>query len=410
MAKLNVRDRNKNKPDKKPNWEYRFEGAKVNGKRKLISKSGFRTKKEAEEAGTKALAEYLGGGQPSKPSEISLSDYLDLWIEQYVEVNLRPKTQASYQGIINNHIKPAIGHYKLVSLNPGLLQDFANKLKNKGYSRRHIVNILSTITNALNYAIEPLQYIKHNPMKHVKTPKVERAPRQRIVLSPENWERIISRFPFGNKYHIPLIIGYHTGLRISEVFALTWNDIDFDKKEITVNKQIVKIKPDEGKALWCFGPPKTGASIRTVKIGNTLLKILRAEKTRQNENRLRYGEYYTFYAREHAGESIYNIVSNNAGDVKLLCVDESGQFVTTDSFKYCSRVIHHELKIEFDFHSLRHTHATILVENGADIKNVQARLGHEKIQTTLQTYVHNTEEMAERSVDIFERAIGGQKI
>ena len=93
----------------------------------------------------------------------------------------------------------------------------------------------------------------------------------------------------------------------------------------------------------------------------------------------------------------------------MLCVCEDGSFVTTDSFKYCSRVIHHELKLKFDFHSLRHTHATILVENGADIKNVQARLGHEKIETTLQTYVHDTEGMAERSVDIFERAIGGQK-
>lgn len=410
MAKLNVRDRNKNKPDKKTNWEYRFEGAKVDGKRKHIQKSGFRTKKEAEEAGTKALAEYLGGSQPSKPSEISLSDYLDLWIEQYVAVNLRHKTQLSYQGIINNHIKPTIGHYKLVSLNPGLLQDFANKLKNKGYSRRHIVNILSTVTNALNYAIEPLQYIKHNPMKHVKTPKVERTPRQRIVLSSENWERIISRFPFGNKYHIPLIIGYHTGLRISEVFGLTWDDIDFEKREITVKKQIVKYKPDEQKALWCFGPTKTESSKRVVKIGESLLKILKSEKARQNENHLRYGEYYTFYSLKKIDEKIFNFIPDNKDAVKLICVDENGQFVTTDSFKYCSRVIHHELKIEFDFHSLRHTHATILVENGADVKNVQARLGHEKIETTLQTYVHNTEDMAERSVDIFERAIRGQKI
>lgn len=402
MASVNVRKRG-------AKWEYRFEGAKINGERKQISKSGFRTKKEALEAGTKALVEYQNGGHSFQPSDISLSDFLDLWFDQYVVVNLRHKTQASYKGIITNHIKPKLGHFRLLSLTPGKLQDFANELKISGYSRRHIVNILSLLNNSLNYAIEPLQFLKHNPMAHVKVPKIERAPRQRIVLSADDWSRIIGRFPFGNKYHVPLMIGFHAGLRISEVFALTWDDVDFKNKTISINKQIVKFKPEGSKALWCFGPCKTKSSVRVVKIGDSLLKILKAEKARQNKNRLLYGEYYSLHKLEKIDELTSQLVPSGSGSVHLVCVDDSGHFVTTDSFKYCSRVIHHELKLEFDFHSLRHTHATILVENGADIKNVQARLGHEKIETTLQTYVHNTEEMAERSVDIFERAIGGQK-
>ena len=68
-----------------------------------------------------------------------------------------------------------------------------------------------------------------------------------------------------------------------------------------------------------------------------------------------------------------------------------------------SRVIHHEMHLAFDYHSLRHTHATLLIESGADVKNVQTRLGHTNIETTLQTYVHDTEKMAERSVDLFEK-------
>lgn len=409
MAKVNVRDRNKSKPDKKPNWEYRFEGAKVNGKRKHISKAGFKTKKEALEAGTKALAEYMGGGAVVQPTELSFSDYLDEWVEKYVVVNLRPKTESSYRSICEIHVKPVLGHYKLKSLTPATLQDFANGLKKKGYSKRHITNILSLLKNALRYAVEPLQYIQQNPMLHVQSPKVDKPAKQRIVLPPENWERIIGRFPFGNKYHIPLMIGYHTGARISEAFALTWDDIDFDAREITINKQIVKIKKGTDKAKWCFADTKTASSVRTVKIGETLLKTLKKERLRQNENRLRYGEYYITYEREKIDEKTFHFRPAVGGDVRLVCVDESGEFVTTDSFKYCSRVIHHELKIEFDFHSLRHTHATILVENGADVKNVQKRLGHEKIETTLQTYVHDTEDMAERSVDIFEKAIKGVK-
>lgn len=156
MAKVNVRDRNKNKPEKKPNWEYRFEAAKVGGKRKHISKAGFRTKKEALEAGSAAIVEYNSGGSSVKPSDISLSDFLDQWMEQYVQVNLRHKTQASYQGIINNHLRPNLGHFRLFALSPSDLQGFANSLKKQGYSRRHVVNILSLLTNALNYAIEPL--------------------------------------------------------------------------------------------------------------------------------------------------------------------------------------------------------------------------------------------------------------
>lgn len=404
MAQVTTRNRNKN-TDKKPNWEYRFEAARINGKRKHISKSGFRTQKEALAAGTKALAEYNSGGQTFQPAEISFSDYLDLWLEKYVMVNLRPKTQESYKGIINNHIRPALGQFKLNALNPSALQDFANSLKTKGYSKRHIVNIMSTITNSLNYAIEPLQYIKHNPAKLIKLPKVERAPRQRIVLSPEDWEQIISRFPFGNKYHIPLMIGYYTGMRISEVFALTWEDIDFEKLEIKVSKQIVKIKPDREKAKWCFGEPKTKSAHRIVRIGSNLSETLKREKLRQKENKLLYGHYRTKYSLCEMDE----LVPDENGKIDLLCVNDDGTFVTTDSFKYCSRVIHHELKIDFDFHSLRHTHATILIENGISPKSVQKRLGHEKIETTLQTYVHETPEMAEEAAEAFDRATGGQK-
>lgn len=415
MAKLRLTNRNEDKFDKngkrkKPNWEWRFE-IRINGKRKSFSKSGFRTKPEAEAAGTLALAEYHGGGY-RKPQEILVADFLDIWIKEYVNINLRHKTQKCYIGIIYNHLKPAFGHYQINALSSAAIQTFVNGLKAKGISKRHTENILSTLKNALNYAIEPLQFIKMNPAQFVKLPRFEKESKKRIVIESKDFEKIISRFPEGNKWHLPLMIGYHTGMRISEVFALTWGDIDLDKGIITVSKQTVRYKPDDGKVKWCFGATKSKAGVRAFRIGATLHELLKRENIRQKEKRLLYGEFYAKYGliefKDKNGETLSEIV-RDPKDISPVCVNDDGTLINTDSFKYCSRVIHHELKLDFDFHSLRHTHATILAESGVNPKALQSRMGHEKIETTFRTYIHRTETMDDESAQLFERAIARTK-
>lgn len=133
------------------------------------------------------------------------------------------------------------------------------------------------------------------------------------------------------------------------------------------------------------------------------------------EQELSYGEYYTnHYLKEEKDEknnTIYRIIPVEKSVpcalpvANLVMRKENGEFSSPDSFKYAARVIHHELNLKFNFHSLRHTHATMLIENGANIKDVQARLGHSDIETTLNTYTHATEKMAEQSVEIFEKVI-----
>ena len=140
---------------------------------------------------------------------------------------------------------------------------------------------------------------------------------------------------------------------------------------------------------------------------------MKKEKAEQLKNEMKYGEYYTIHVKkietDEKGNDMIRVVpiqkcvESPLQRIRLVCVDENGQYTSTDSFKYCSRVIHHEMHLTFDYHSLRHTHATLLIESGADVKNVQTRLGHTNIETTLQTYVHDTEKMAERSVDLFEK-------
>lgn len=408
-------------------WEYRFEAAPVDGKRKQISKGGFRTKSEALSEGNKALTEYNRSGQYFEPTEISIYDYLNYWFDTYCKVNLKYNTQIAYMNIIKNHLQPRLGKYKLKSLNPATIQEMINDLKLCGYSLNHLKGIINVLSDSINYAVYPLQYIQQNPIQYVKIPKVEKKPKERIILTQEEFETIINRFPFGNRYYVPLMIGYYCGLRISETFALTWDDINLERKELSVNKIIVKRKYGnnirenlqssntrrEVKSNWYFGSPKTKKSNRIVKFGDSLYSILKAEKKKQHENEIFYGDQFMIHVlideKDEKGNTIKRIMPLQKcihapyERVKMVCIAENGEYTSTDSFKYCSRVIHRELKIAFDYHSLRHTHATRLIESGASIKSVQERLGHEDIKTTMNTYVHTTEEMENEAVEIFEQ-------
>lgn len=408
-------------------WSYYFDLGKVDGKRKRKEKGGFRTKKEAESALAQAINEYNNAGSVFEPSEITVTDYLNQWFDLYCKTNLKYNTQVGYLRIIQGHLVPRFGMYRLKAITPAMLQEYAVDLKMNGLSKNHLTGILSVFSAALNYAVEPMHYLTSNPMKYVKFPKVEKKPRERIILTLDEWECIINRFA-DTRYYIPLMIGFFTGLRISETFALTWDDIDFKNRTITVNKQVIKrnFGADVRKAVekhtkrpqgssWYFTTPKTAASNRTVKFGDTLYNALKVEKKKQTKNEIQYGEYYTIHTLkpelDEKGNEIKRLmpvqkcIQPALQRVHMVCISENGEYTSTDSFKYCSRVIHKELLLAFDYHSLRHTHATLLIESGADVKDVQVRLGHTNIETTLNTYVHDTDKMIERSVDIFEAAV-----
>lgn len=386
-------------------WYYSFEASSVDGKRKRIERVGGRTKREALVALRLALQEYNNVGLHFEPSEISVADYMDYWLKNYVEMNCKFNTIDGYTRIINNHIKPSIGSYKLKSVSPAILQQFMNEKATQGYSKSYLVNMLTVLSGSFKAAVFPYEFIRDNPMQYVKLPKNKhrKYDTDRKVITVDEFNTIIERFPEGSTFYMPLQIAYHTGTRIGECCALTWDDVDLENGTISINKIILK----QEKKQWYFGTTKTESSVRKIPIGKTLVSILKRHRKWQMENRLKYGQYYYHYYvnkedRVYGSDGLTDFKSADQ-PVHFVCTAESGKLVTPETVKYCSRVINYELLIQFNFHALRHTHATLLIENGANMKDVQERLGHSRLATTMDTYTHVTEKMSNDTVAIFEK-------
>jgi prophage lambdaBa02, site-specific recombinase, phage integrase family len=406
-------------------YQYQFAIASIDGKRKYKNKSGFRTKSEAIEAGVKAYNEYINVGHCIEPSKMSYSDYLDYWMKEHCEINLKYHTIQAYQNIIKNHIKPKLGFYMLSQLTTSVIQEFINNIYlEKGFSKNFLKNILKVLKGSLGYATDVVGFIKVNPSLKVRLPKYDIPDSDPVyILSNEEVEKILERFSNNPCVYYAFLTAYYTGLRVSEVFGLTWDDIDFVKRTITVNKNILKKNQAGGTkkrlisgnstTVWYFGTCKTKGSYRTIEIGDTLLKALKKYKEEQIQNRKDYGDTYMKHYKKIVNNPYNNkpeikIINAYAElevpleEVKLVFLKKNGVFEGTDSCKHPFKVIHYELGIPCRFHDFRDTHATRLIEAGADIKAVSKRLGHSNIRTTYEIYVKVTTKMESDTVEKFE--------
>lgn len=380
-------------------WSYSFELAQIAGKRKRVEKGGFRTKALAESALAKAIAEYNSCGNSFKPSEISVTDYCDYWLENYAKANYRPTTYAMSKSYINYHIKNNIGGYKLRALTPAILQEWVNNIK----SHSSMVNIATKFSKMLRYAVHPLGFIQQNPMQYVELPKSQKQTAPIKVITDKDFLKIMELFPQGNKYHLAFCLGLYCGLRIDEAMSLTWTDILPIKDEINVHQQLYKYE-----GAWHMGRVKTAGSVRFIKYGKLLADELRFQRTWQEKNKKLYGEYYLNHYL-HDGIICTLPASIKAPDdfipLDFINTWENGQIVNYVTMNSPVNRIKKVLGKNFNYHMLRHTHATKLINGGAKLKTVQTRLGHSRAQTTIDVYVHDTEEMENEAVAIIESCL-----
>lgn len=417
-------------------YEYRFEGAVINGKRKWITKSGFKTKTEAKRAGLTALQQYETIGQVISPSDMSFADYLDLWLKDDCMVDLKPTTIANYQKKIENHIKPALGGYHLRAIKKEDLQTFILEMFDNGYAKNTLSCIIGILSKSMNYAVDH-KYLLYSPAIRLKLPK-NRTPKkptrsiEREYIPIDIATAIFKRFPEGAPNHIPLRLGYECGLRISEAFALVWEDIDIANKTITINRQIqwqqdnTKTRREKvlsnghsesGSGFWYFTNPKYN-SFRTIAISDSLAGLLKREQERQEVMKQYYKDNYAFcYAEQpllFGGKTNPQVFSinpiNNIGAgtlINFVCVRNNGTYITSRTMQHTSTVIRKDIYERFSYHALRHTHSTMLYEAGTSDKYISERLGHKDSRITRETYIHLTDLSREQGRTMINQLFNG---
>lgn len=211
-----------------------------------------------------------------------------------------------------------------------------------------------------------------------------------------------------------------TGMRTGEVCALTWDDINFEDKTITINHNVYS-KPKDEKGKWFIGTPKTINSERKIYICDTLLIALSNYKNKQENLRKMYGKKYHYYHLEevknkHGKVIEYRIVETDR-KIKKMChlnlvfTKHDGTYTGTNIIKYPYKVIHDELGFEnCRFYDLRGSFATKALRSGVEIKDVAEILGHSRIETTENYYISSSTENQKNATKLIEKQIQSEVI
>ena len=386
MSKIRIRKRGKT-------YSYSFEVSK--NPRRMKEKGGFATEDEAFDAGVKAYADWKSGNIGITSENVKLRDYLASWLENVVRPNVKRTTFSNYANAVKARINPYLGDVCVQELRPRDVDVWLQSLAKKGLSHGTIQQTKTVLSVALKYAVYPAELIPANPTAGLSIPRS--APRkvvQRTVITPERFAAI----PTNNRYYSAVKILYHTGMRISEVLGLTWEDVDLKTGEIRVVRQRQRQN--------YFDTPKTDTSTRNFYADGILLAYLRTLKAAQTKEEMRLGKAYQIVYEDVKDRRALLVLPkilpcpDGCERRALICVQPSGA-----PFRH-TLVTHMFHSLKLNEHSFRHTHATRLIEAGAKPVDVAARLGHADTTITQNLYTHDTEEMKQETVRILEEIVG----
>ena len=295
-------------------------------------------------------------------------DWLMQWLENYIRPSVKVRTYERYRLIIEQHIKDKIGSMELNDLSPFILQQFitellqsGNRKTGKGLSANSVNAIISVIQGSLKTA-HLLGLTKEYTADKLRRPKLKEKPVECFTLAEQKQiEQAILNGKKDKLYGIVLCL--YSGLRIGELIALQWSDIDFVKGILTVSKSC-----HDSKDGLIIDEPKTATSRRVIPLPKQLLPFLKGIKKKSNS---------------------------------LFVVSANGKPVSVRSYQRSFELLLRKLKIPHKgFHSLRHTFATRAIECGMDVKTLSEILGHKNPTVTLNRYVHA---LMEHKADMMNR-------
>lgn len=346
------------------------------GKRKQKTRSGFKTKKEAQAA----LAELISNvdkGTYVEPHKRLFKEFSLEYLQTIYKNKVKESTYERTYSLLVNQIIPWFQNVELEKIDQFLVHQFYVDKKNEGLSSSYIQRMHEIIRMLLRVAYK-WELIKKDIASLIEAPRLEK--KEMETWSIEEVNEFL-KFTKHSRYHPVFFLAAYTGMRKGEILALHWDDIDFEEKTIRINKTLYEVK---GRFL--LTEPKTKYSIRTIYIDDDIARVLKKQKVKQNLEKLKYGGVYQ--------------------DKNLVFAQEDGSFVHPSAVNALFLRFIRQMGIKrIRFHDLRHTHATILLQMGVNPKIVAERLGHSSVQITLDTYSHVLPSMKKDLAEQFSKAM-----
>ena len=345
-------------------WTFVVDLAPPGAKRRQKSKSGFTTKSQAI-AAMATLQTTKASGTYVEPTKLTVATYLDQWLA--ARNGLRANTRRDYRVAITKHINPRIGDVPLQSLGRLQVKGLYQALAATGLAPKTVHNVHICLRKALGDAAED-GLVRRNVAE-----RAHAKPKDRPEMLTWTGDELAAFLDLtAQDRDFPLYqLAAATGMRRGELLGLRWRDVDFEGRRVSIRQQWTR----QGSGL-AFGPPKSEKSKRTIDLDADTLAILRERRERQLFERRAWGNAYRI-------------------DLDLVFCDADGspQDPNVVGRRFGRRVCSLSMLPVIGLHGLRHTHATLLLEDGVDVKTVSERLGHDSVQTTLELYGHVTPRM-----------------